>query len=200
MHLLPYPLIILGYILTLVTSEPLSYSSQNYHHRPDTQPSFMAINSDSDGQSSASALDNSLDKRTERYAFGLGRRAYTYTSGGAGQGVKRLPVYNFGLGKRARCVIVFYRCVLERKFEFDVFFFCILADHMHLDWENGLMMKNMLNQILFMMFIRWQKKKNEIILTVISNKYIVFVLIFKFFYTRLWFGTWKQETETLNNT
>lgn len=41
-----------------------------------------------------------MDKRAERYAFGLGRRSYMYTNGGAG--MKRLPVYNFGLGKRAR--------------------------------------------------------------------------------------------------
>ncbi|KAH8359474.1 hypothetical protein KR093_006958 [Drosophila rubida] len=41
-----------------------------------------------------------INKRMERYAFGLGRRAYMYTNGGAG--MKRLPVYNFGLGKRSR--------------------------------------------------------------------------------------------------
>uniref|UniRef100_A0A1A9VN83 Uncharacterized protein n=1 Tax=Glossina austeni TaxID=7395 RepID=A0A1A9VN83_GLOAU len=41
---------------------------------------------------------NNYDKRVERYAFGLGRRGYTYTNG---NGMKRLPVYNFGLGKRA---------------------------------------------------------------------------------------------------
>ncbi|EDV93117.1 allatostatin-A [Drosophila grimshawi] len=41
-----------------------------------------------------------IDKRMERYAFGLGRRAYMYSNGGAG--MKRLPVYNFGLGKRSR--------------------------------------------------------------------------------------------------
>uniref|UniRef100_A0A1A9WC19 Allatostatin A n=1 Tax=Glossina brevipalpis TaxID=37001 RepID=A0A1A9WC19_9MUSC len=40
---------------------------------------------------------NNYDKRVERYAFGLGRRGYTYTNG---NGMKRLPVYNFGLGKR----------------------------------------------------------------------------------------------------
>lgn len=95
MHLLPYPVILLGYILSTVTSEP-SYS-QNYHHRPDSAPSSFLSGPGADSEAS---LDNSLDKRTERYAFGLGRRAYTYTSGG--QGVKRLPVYNFGLGKRAR--------------------------------------------------------------------------------------------------
>ncbi|KAH8307682.1 hypothetical protein KR044_008971 [Drosophila immigrans] len=43
---------------------------------------------------------NGVDKRMERYAFGLGRRAYMYTNGGAG--MKRLPVYNFGLGKRSQ--------------------------------------------------------------------------------------------------
>ncbi|SPP81270.1 blast:Allatostatin-A [Drosophila guanche] len=41
-----------------------------------------------------------IDKRVERYAFGLGRRAYMYNNGGPG--MKRLPVYNFGLGKRSR--------------------------------------------------------------------------------------------------
>lgn len=43
---------------------------------------------------------DNIDKRVERYAFGLGRRAYMYTNGGPG--MKRLPVYNFGLGKRSR--------------------------------------------------------------------------------------------------
>ncbi|KAH8417135.1 hypothetical protein KR222_004374 [Zaprionus bogoriensis] len=48
----------------------------------------------------AASSDADLEKRAERYAFGLGRRAYMYTNGGAG--MKRLPVYNFGLGKRSR--------------------------------------------------------------------------------------------------
>lgn len=39
-------------------------------------------------------------KRGEKYTYGLGRRAYSYTAGG--NGIKRLPIYNFGLGKRAR--------------------------------------------------------------------------------------------------
>ncbi|XP_017085503.2 allatostatin-A [Drosophila eugracilis] len=43
---------------------------------------------------------DNIDKRVERYAFGLGRRAYMYTNGAPG--MKRLPVYNFGLGKRSR--------------------------------------------------------------------------------------------------
>ncbi|KAI8130307.1 Allatostatins Ast [Lucilia cuprina] len=55
-----------------------------------------------DGMIMGAGLGNkdNYDKRVERYAFGLGRRAYTYTNGG--NGIKRLPVYNFGLGKRAR--------------------------------------------------------------------------------------------------
>ncbi|XP_054747343.1 allatostatin-A [Anastrepha obliqua] len=53
------------------------------------------------------------DKRMERYAFGLGRRAYTYTNGG--NGMKRLPVYNFGLGKRARP----YSFGLGKRGEYD---------------------------------------------------------------------------------
>ena len=56
---------------------------------------------------------NNIDKRVERYAFGLGRRAYTYTAGGSG--VKRLPVYNFGLGKRARP----YSFGLGKRFDVD---------------------------------------------------------------------------------
>lgn len=39
-------------------------------------------------------------KRGEKYTYGLGRRAYSYTAGG--NGIKRLPIYNFGLGKRSR--------------------------------------------------------------------------------------------------
>ncbi|VVC90155.1 unnamed protein product [Leptidea sinapis] len=38
-----------------------------------------------------------LDKRSSRYDFGLGKRAYSYVSE-----YKRLPVYNFGLGKRSK--------------------------------------------------------------------------------------------------
>lgn len=53
------------------------------------------------------------DKRMERYAFGLGRRAYTYHNGG--NGMKRLPVYNFGLGKRARP----YSFGLGKRGEYD---------------------------------------------------------------------------------
>lgn len=54
-----------------------------------------------------------MDKRAERYAFGLGRRSYMYTNGGAG--MKRLPVYNFGLGKRARP----YSFGLGKRSDFD---------------------------------------------------------------------------------
>ncbi|CAG5057897.1 unnamed protein product [Parnassius apollo] len=38
-----------------------------------------------------------LEKRSPRYDFGLGKRAYSYVSE-----YKRLPVYNFGLGKRSQ--------------------------------------------------------------------------------------------------
>lgn len=93
MRVLAIPLIVLGYILTTATCES-SYSQQRGPGANSLMSSGSLDNSDS--QSS----DN-LDKRAERYAFGLGRRAYTYTSGG-GSGVKRLPVYNFGLGKRAK--------------------------------------------------------------------------------------------------
>ncbi|KAM7363077.1 allatostatin A isoform 1-T1 [Cochliomyia hominivorax] len=68
--------------------------------------SLFSTNADSnmdgdniEGMVMGGGKDN-FDKRVERYAFGLGRRAYTYTNGG--NGIKRLPVYNFGLGKRAR--------------------------------------------------------------------------------------------------
>ncbi|EDW84246.1 uncharacterized protein Dwil_GK13247 [Drosophila willistoni] len=66
------------------------------------------VASDGDAENDAvdaligTAIDDGgdIDKRVERYAFGLGRRAYMYTN--AGPGMKRLPVYNFGLGKRSR--------------------------------------------------------------------------------------------------
>lgn len=44
--------------------------------------------------------DGAFDKRMERYPNSLGRRSYSFTNGG--NGMKRLPVYNFGLGKRAQ--------------------------------------------------------------------------------------------------
>lgn len=102
MHLLPYPIILLGYILTLVTCNTSPYL-QNFHNRME---SLAASGGGGGNGGSNGLLDgadseplDSVDKRPDRYAFGLGRRAYTYTS--SGPGVKRLPVYNFGLGKRA---------------------------------------------------------------------------------------------------
>ncbi|XP_037027152.1 allatostatin-A [Bradysia coprophila] len=81
------PIILLGYVFTI--SCETQQSLPDYGHK---------------SSSVLSGIDdmtyNLIEKRPERYAFGLGRRAYTYTSGGSG--VKRLPVYNFGLGKRAR--------------------------------------------------------------------------------------------------
>ncbi|KAH8375120.1 hypothetical protein KR200_003113 [Drosophila serrata] len=68
------------------------------------QRSPIASDNDADVLLAADEMaDNggdNIDKRVERYAFGLGRRAYMYTNGGPG--MKRLPVYNFGLGKRSR--------------------------------------------------------------------------------------------------
>ncbi|XP_039947777.1 allatostatin-A [Bactrocera neohumeralis] len=78
------------------------------------QPNTLLTDIDNDDM-----RDNDLgdaanyDKRMERYAFGLGRRAYTYTNGG--NGMKRLPVYNFGLGKRARP----YSFGLGKRGEYD---------------------------------------------------------------------------------
>lgn len=83
------PLILLGYIITMTTCES-SYPQQHVGNSL-LRPS---------GTDSDTVDANSLDKRAERYSFGLGRRGYTYTSGGAG--IKRLPIYNFGLGKRTR--------------------------------------------------------------------------------------------------
>ncbi|XP_058986715.1 allatostatin-A-like [Musca domestica] len=74
--------------------------------------SLFNTNVDASSADSDVAKDN-LDKRVERYAFGLGRRAYTYTNGG--NGIKRLPVYNFGLGKRARP----YSFGLGKRFDYD---------------------------------------------------------------------------------
>lgn len=86
MRILAIPIIFLGYILTIASCEP-SYSQG------------VSSNGGNSLVSDDPANDE-IDKRAERYAFGLGRRGYTYTSGGSG--VKRLPVYNFGLGKRTR--------------------------------------------------------------------------------------------------
>lgn len=85
MHMQAIPLILLGYVLTTATCDSSAMQ------RPDN--SYDVDNS--------IGVAEPMDKRAERYSFGLGRRAYTYTAGG-GAGIKRLPVYNFGLGKRAR--------------------------------------------------------------------------------------------------
>jgi len=72
MRILPIPLFLLGYYIVAVTSQNIQEAPFGVSKRPER----------------------------DRYAFGLGRRAYTYSSGGPG--IKRLPVYNFGLGKRDR--------------------------------------------------------------------------------------------------
>ncbi|XP_059611290.1 helicostatins [Phlebotomus argentipes] len=49
-------------------------------------------------------LETLVDKKADRYVFGLGRRSDPYASAAESSGgtIKRLPMYNFGLGKRAR--------------------------------------------------------------------------------------------------
>lgn len=99
--------------LNVAYSEPSYEDSANNGNGPNAvhqTNSLFTTNADSnimDGDTEAGAAmagvlgnKDNYDKRVERYAFGLGRRAYTYTNGG--NGIKRLPVYNFGLGKRAR--------------------------------------------------------------------------------------------------
>lgn len=75
-------IILLGYIIAISKCEP-AYESSN------------AI--DFDELTSDIEKDNNLIKRMER-------RAYTYMNGIPGS--KRLPNYNFGLGKRARYFIM----------------------------------------------------------------------------------------------
>ncbi|XP_011177714.2 allatostatin-A [Zeugodacus cucurbitae] len=80
------------------------------------QPNTLLADIDNDDMRDNDLSSNdaaNYDKRMERYAFGLGRRAYTYTNGG--NGMKRLPVYNFGLGKRARP----YSFGLGKRGEYD---------------------------------------------------------------------------------
>lgn len=82
MRIAAVPIILLGYIITVITCDQSSYP-QEY------QPQANALTFDGVSDSSP----NTIGKRMER-------RAYTYTAGSPG--AKRLPNYNFGLGKRAR--------------------------------------------------------------------------------------------------
>lgn len=75
-------IILLGYIITISKCVP-AYESSN------------AV--DFDGLTSSDVEKDNMIKRMER-------RAYTYMSGIPGS--KRLPNYNFGLGKRARYFIM----------------------------------------------------------------------------------------------
>lgn len=93
------PFILLGYLFASATSaQNLPFS--------DSSSDNLISNSLSNPQqqfrpSQPQQLSHhfNFQKRpSERYGFGLGRRAFSYTSGNSG--VKRLPVYNFGLGKR----------------------------------------------------------------------------------------------------
>lgn len=59
--------------------------------------------SSSSPEKATGGLPNGIDTRIERslkYDFGLGKRRYIITTGGPGK--KRLPHYNFGLGKRSK--------------------------------------------------------------------------------------------------
>lgn len=73
------PIILLGYIITITTCDTQEY------HPADTN---------------ALAFDSTADNDGEVFVKrgGLDRRAFTYTAGMPG--IKRLPNYNFGLGKR----------------------------------------------------------------------------------------------------
>ncbi|XP_037913159.1 helicostatins [Hermetia illucens] len=86
------PLLLIVLYVTLVTCE----------HYVGDDISAKRINSLLTSDSEANNFDsdeNALDKRHERYGFGLGRRSYVLTTNSQG---KRLPSYDFGLGKRSR--------------------------------------------------------------------------------------------------
>lgn len=85
MRVVAIPLILLGYIITITTCE----STYSREYQPRSNSLAFDLLSDSEGET--------MPKRS-----GLERRAYTYTAGAPG--AKRLPNYNFGLGKRARYV------------------------------------------------------------------------------------------------
>lgn len=95
MRIIAVPLFLIGYYFAFVTCD--EYNKEYTGHRMNDLSSGVG------GSNGIDTGDDIIDKRSERYGFGLGRRAYTYTSGGPG--VKRLPVYNFGLGKRSRFVL-----------------------------------------------------------------------------------------------
>ncbi|XP_037952968.1 allatostatin-A-like [Teleopsis dalmanni] len=89
------------FCLSFACGEPTFPEGNNPRGNPSTnQQNTLFSEADLDSRNSGDIDSSNYDKRVERYAFGLGRRAYTYTTGP--NGVKRLPVYNFGLGKRAR--------------------------------------------------------------------------------------------------
>lgn len=123
-------------LLMLACYLSVAYSEHSYNEdaadaaTADNVNSLFNANVDGPSADGDVAKDN-LDKRVERYAFGLGRRAYTYTNGG--NGIKRLPVYNFGLGKRARP----YSFGLGKRFDYDDYE--QMADNANLMAARGLM-------------------------------------------------------------
>lgn len=77
MRIVTVPIILIGYIITIVTC------ISSHAAEPMT---------------AGNAADADYDDMFKRN--GLDRRAYTYTADGF-PGTKRLPTYNFGLGKRS---------------------------------------------------------------------------------------------------
>lgn len=102
------PILLIGYYITIVTCQ-LNYPQEFNSHglnalvSAGTSQSIGSIDTGADARNSylsENDVDNNIEKKAERYSMGLGRRAFTYKS--PGNGIKRLPVYNFGLGKRSR--------------------------------------------------------------------------------------------------
>lgn len=75
------PFILLGYIITISTCETQDYNA--------AETNAFAIDS-------ANAIDNDVEMYVKRGGFQ--QRANTYN--GRMSSIKRLPKYNFGLGKR----------------------------------------------------------------------------------------------------
>ncbi|XP_017122695.1 allatostatin-A [Drosophila elegans] len=95
-HLLLLAVCCVGYI----ASSPVIGQDQRSPSLGDGDADVLLAADEMGNDNGGGGGGDNIDKRVERYAFGLGRRAYMYTNGGGG--MKRLPVYNFGLGKRSR--------------------------------------------------------------------------------------------------
>ena len=96
MRVVAIPIILLGYIITITTCE--SSYSQEY------QPNSLLYDGRTDARGDSVEV---VGKRSS-----MERRAYTYTAGAPG--AKRLPNYNFGLGKRAMLVFLCFLYLIHR--------------------------------------------------------------------------------------